>query len=144
MLFQETQVGTETAKVLALRGVHIVMVVSNISVGREVKEVILKTNPNCEGFMLISSWGMFVRLIFVTLPSLTRLETTTSFHSSIYIVQIQNLIATYASPFIIFCSLIRLIKRVCLKFLWLIMIFHFFFFLLNMIHFDHVVNFNFP
>lgn len=47
--------GTETAKVLALRGVHIVMVVSNISVGREVKEVILKTNPNCEGFMLISS-----------------------------------------------------------------------------------------
>ncbi|KAI7735756.1 hypothetical protein M8C21_015413 [Ambrosia artemisiifolia] len=38
-------IGTETARVLALRGVHVVMAIRNMSAGREVKEAILKQNP---------------------------------------------------------------------------------------------------
>lgn len=38
-------IGTETARVLALRGVHVVMAIRNVSAGREVKEAILKQNP---------------------------------------------------------------------------------------------------
>nr|GEW64469.1 hypothetical protein [Tanacetum cinerariifolium] len=38
-------IGTETARVLALRGVHVVMAIRNVSAGREVKEGILKQNP---------------------------------------------------------------------------------------------------
>lgn len=40
--------GTETARVLALRGVHVVMAVRNMSAGREVKESILKQNPRAK------------------------------------------------------------------------------------------------
>ncbi|GJZ16684.1 short-chain dehydrogenase TIC 32, chloroplastic-like protein [Tanacetum coccineum] len=38
-------IGTETARVLALRGVHVVMAIRNVSAGRVVKESILKQNP---------------------------------------------------------------------------------------------------
>ncbi|KAI3508314.1 hypothetical protein L1887_23320 [Cichorium endivia] len=40
--------GTETARVLALRGVHVVMAVRNMSAGRQVKESILKQNPTAK------------------------------------------------------------------------------------------------
>ncbi|KAL7585582.1 short-chain dehydrogenase TIC 32, chloroplastic [Lactuca sativa] len=40
--------GTETARVLALRGVHVVMAVRNTSAGREVKEAILKQIPSAK------------------------------------------------------------------------------------------------
>ncbi|KAI3680316.1 hypothetical protein L2E82_50416 [Cichorium intybus] len=40
--------GTETARVLALRGVHVVMAVRNMSAGLEVKESILKQNPTAK------------------------------------------------------------------------------------------------
>ncbi|XP_058202036.1 short-chain dehydrogenase TIC 32, chloroplastic-like [Rhododendron vialii] len=39
-------IGTETTRVLALRGVHVVMAVRNTDTGRKVKEAILKENPN--------------------------------------------------------------------------------------------------
>nr|POE68050.1 short-chain dehydrogenase tic 32, chloroplastic [Quercus suber] len=38
-------VGTETARVLALRGVHVAMGVRNMTAGREVKEAMVKGNP---------------------------------------------------------------------------------------------------
>ncbi|KAK3037192.1 hypothetical protein RJ639_030085, partial [Escallonia herrerae] len=38
-------IGTETARVLALRGVHVVMGVRNVAAGKEVKEAIVKDNP---------------------------------------------------------------------------------------------------
>ncbi|KAI8569607.1 hypothetical protein RHMOL_Rhmol02G0290800 [Rhododendron molle] len=41
-------IGTETTRVLALRGVHVVMAVRNIDKGRKVKEAILKENPNAK------------------------------------------------------------------------------------------------
>ncbi|OMO71782.1 Short-chain dehydrogenase/reductase SDR [Corchorus olitorius] len=41
-------IGTETARVLALRGVHVVMGVRNMNAGREVKETIVKQNPNAK------------------------------------------------------------------------------------------------
>ncbi|KAJ4705996.1 short-chain dehydrogenase TIC 32, chloroplastic-like [Melia azedarach] len=41
-------IGTETARVLALRGVHVVMAVRNMATGREVKEEIIKENPNAK------------------------------------------------------------------------------------------------
>ncbi|PSS32379.1 Short-chain dehydrogenase TIC 32 like [Actinidia chinensis var. chinensis] len=41
-------IGTETARVLALRGVHVVMGVRNISSGKEVKEAILKEIPSAK------------------------------------------------------------------------------------------------
>nr|KJB23845.1 hypothetical protein B456_004G117800 [Gossypium raimondii] len=41
-------IGTETARVLALRGVHVVMAVKNMPTGREVKETIAKRNPNAK------------------------------------------------------------------------------------------------
>ena len=41
-------IGTETARVLALRGVHVVMGVRNMTAGREVKETIVKQNPNAK------------------------------------------------------------------------------------------------
>ncbi|PPD77723.1 hypothetical protein GOBAR_DD25348 [Gossypium barbadense] len=41
-------IGTETARVLALRGVHVVMAVKNMTTGREVKETIAKRNPNAK------------------------------------------------------------------------------------------------
>lgn len=37
--------GTETARVLALRGVHVVMGVRNMAAGSEAKEAIIKENP---------------------------------------------------------------------------------------------------
>ncbi|KAK9070380.1 hypothetical protein SSX86_010782 [Deinandra increscens subsp. villosa] len=41
-------IGTETARVLALRGVHVVMAIRNMSAGREVKEAIMKQNPTAK------------------------------------------------------------------------------------------------
>ncbi|XWS61191.1 hypothetical protein CRYUN_Cryun07bG0104600 [Craigia yunnanensis] len=38
-------IGTETARVLALRGVHVIMGVRNMAVGRDVKEAIVKEIP---------------------------------------------------------------------------------------------------
>ena len=35
-------IGTETARVLALRGVHVIMAVRNMAAGRDVKEAIVK------------------------------------------------------------------------------------------------------
>ncbi|KAK8583478.1 hypothetical protein V6N12_067750 [Hibiscus sabdariffa] len=41
-------IGAETARVLALRGVHVVMGVKNMTAGREVKEAIAKRNPDAK------------------------------------------------------------------------------------------------
>ncbi|XP_038875177.1 short-chain dehydrogenase TIC 32, chloroplastic-like [Benincasa hispida] len=41
-------IGTETARVLALRGVHVVMAVRNLATGREVQEAIVKENPSAK------------------------------------------------------------------------------------------------
>ncbi|KAF7151398.1 hypothetical protein RHSIM_Rhsim02G0232600 [Rhododendron simsii] len=41
-------IGTETTRVLALRGVHVVMAVRNTGNGGKVKEAILKENPNAK------------------------------------------------------------------------------------------------
>ncbi|GMP70287.1 hypothetical protein CsSME_00029203 [Camellia sinensis var. sinensis] len=41
-------IGTETARVLAMRGVHVVMGVRNMSSGKEVKEAILKEIPTAK------------------------------------------------------------------------------------------------
>ncbi|KAG5563264.1 hypothetical protein RHGRI_005874 [Rhododendron griersonianum] len=41
-------IGTETTRVLALRGVHVVLAVRNTDTGRKVKEAILKENPNAK------------------------------------------------------------------------------------------------
>ncbi|KAK6262350.1 hypothetical protein QUC31_008166 [Theobroma cacao] len=41
-------IGTETARVLALRGVHVVMGVRNMTAGRGVKETIVQQNPNAK------------------------------------------------------------------------------------------------
>ncbi|KAL8141631.1 hypothetical protein V2J09_014663 [Rumex salicifolius] len=41
-------IGVETTRVLALRGVHVVMAVRNMEAGREVKEEILKEIPNAK------------------------------------------------------------------------------------------------
>ncbi|KAJ9679472.1 hypothetical protein PVL29_021414 [Vitis rotundifolia] len=41
-------IGTETARVLALRGVHVVMAVRNMAAGREVKEAIAKEIPTAK------------------------------------------------------------------------------------------------
>ncbi|KAK4571553.1 hypothetical protein RGQ29_030114 [Quercus rubra] len=41
-------IGTETARVLALRGVHVVMGVRNMTAGREVKEAMVKGNPTAK------------------------------------------------------------------------------------------------
>ncbi|GLT35925.1 hypothetical protein SLA2020_103370 [Shorea laevis] len=41
-------IGTETARVLALRGVHVVMGVRNMAAGREVKEAIVKEIPTAK------------------------------------------------------------------------------------------------
>lgn len=38
-------IGAETARVLALRGVHVIMAVRNLSAGNEVKETIIKEVP---------------------------------------------------------------------------------------------------
>ncbi|OVA14010.1 Short-chain dehydrogenase/reductase SDR [Macleaya cordata] len=38
-------IGSETARVLALRGVHVFMGVRNLAAGRDVKEAILKETP---------------------------------------------------------------------------------------------------
>lgn len=39
-------IGFETARVLALRGVHVVMAVRNVTAGNEVKEAIMKEIPS--------------------------------------------------------------------------------------------------
>ncbi|KAI8569613.1 hypothetical protein RHMOL_Rhmol02G0291300 [Rhododendron molle] len=39
-------IGTETTRVLALRGVHVVMAVRNTNAGGKVREAILKENPS--------------------------------------------------------------------------------------------------
>ncbi|KAL4019237.1 hypothetical protein IC575_022883 [Cucumis melo] len=41
-------IGTETARVLALRGVHVIMAVRNVATGREVQKVIVKENPTAK------------------------------------------------------------------------------------------------
>ncbi|KAL5744654.1 hypothetical protein ACOSQ2_027770 [Xanthoceras sorbifolium] len=41
-------IGTETTRVLALRGVHVVMAVRNMVAGSEVKEAIVKENPSAK------------------------------------------------------------------------------------------------
>ncbi|KAF5938604.1 hypothetical protein HYC85_022863 [Camellia sinensis] len=41
-------IGTETARVLAMHGVHVVMAVRNTDAGRKVKDAILKENPNAK------------------------------------------------------------------------------------------------
>ncbi|XP_026406229.1 short-chain dehydrogenase TIC 32, chloroplastic-like [Papaver somniferum] len=41
-------IGAETARVLSLRGVHVVMAVRNMTAGRAVKDAIVKENPNAK------------------------------------------------------------------------------------------------
>ena len=41
-------IGTETARVLALHGVHVIMAVRNMDSGRKVKEAILKEKPEAK------------------------------------------------------------------------------------------------
>ncbi|XP_031483552.1 short-chain dehydrogenase TIC 32, chloroplastic-like [Nymphaea colorata] len=41
-------IGTETARVLALRGVHVFMAVRNVNAGRDVKDAIIKDNPTAK------------------------------------------------------------------------------------------------
>ncbi|KAI3458129.1 hypothetical protein Pfo_014792 [Paulownia fortunei] len=41
-------IGAETARVLALRGVHVIMAVRNLSAGHEAKEAIIKEIPNAK------------------------------------------------------------------------------------------------
>lgn len=41
-------IGTETSRVLALHGVHVIMAVRNVSSGRDVKETILKEMPTAK------------------------------------------------------------------------------------------------
>lgn len=41
-------IGSETARVLALRGVHVIMGVRNMEAGGEVKESIIKENPRAK------------------------------------------------------------------------------------------------
>ncbi|KAL0304284.1 UNVERIFIED_CONTAM: Short-chain dehydrogenase, chloroplastic [Sesamum radiatum] len=41
-------IGAETARVLALRGVHVIMAVRNLSTGHEAKEAIMKRIPNAK------------------------------------------------------------------------------------------------
>ncbi|KAJ9164200.1 hypothetical protein P3X46_023803 [Hevea brasiliensis] len=41
-------IGTETSRVLALRGVHVVMAVRNMAAGRDVKEAIIKEIPSAK------------------------------------------------------------------------------------------------
>ncbi|GLT35927.1 hypothetical protein SLA2020_103380 [Shorea laevis] len=41
-------IGSETARVLAMRGVHVVMGVRNVAAGRDVKEAIVKENPSAK------------------------------------------------------------------------------------------------
>ena len=41
-------IGIETARVLALRGVHVVMAVRNLPAGRDVKEAIVKEIPSAK------------------------------------------------------------------------------------------------
>lgn len=41
-------IGSETARVLALRGVHVVMGVRNMAAGKEVKEAIIKETPSAK------------------------------------------------------------------------------------------------
>ncbi|EXB93849.1 Short-chain dehydrogenase TIC 32 [Morus notabilis] len=41
-------IGAETTRVLALRGVHVIMAVRNVSAGRDVKEAILKEIPTAK------------------------------------------------------------------------------------------------
>ncbi|KAK7255481.1 hypothetical protein RIF29_28891 [Crotalaria pallida] len=41
-------IGTETARVLALRGVHVIMAVRNMSAAKDVKEAILKEIPKAK------------------------------------------------------------------------------------------------
>lgn len=41
-------IGSEAARVLALRGVHIIMAVRNMAAGRDVKEAIVKEIPGAK------------------------------------------------------------------------------------------------
>lgn len=41
-------IGTETARVLALRGVHVFMAVRNVDAGKNVKDAIIKDNPTAK------------------------------------------------------------------------------------------------
>ena len=41
-------IGSETARVLALRGVHVVMGIRNLEAGRNVRETIIKENPSAK------------------------------------------------------------------------------------------------
>ncbi|KAA0042608.1 short-chain dehydrogenase TIC 32 [Cucumis melo var. makuwa] len=41
-------IGSETARVLALRGVHVIMAVRNVATGREVQKAIVKENPTAK------------------------------------------------------------------------------------------------
>lgn len=41
-------IGAETARVLALRGVHVIMGVRNISAGKQVKEAIIRDVPQAK------------------------------------------------------------------------------------------------
>ncbi|KAK9178816.1 hypothetical protein WN944_024945 [Citrus x changshan-huyou] len=41
-------IGTETARVLALRGVHVIMAVRNMAAGKDVREAIVKEIPSAK------------------------------------------------------------------------------------------------
>lgn len=41
-------IGTETTRVLALRGVHVIMAVRNVAAGKDVKEAIVKEIPTAK------------------------------------------------------------------------------------------------
>lgn len=52
-------IGTETARVLALRRVHVIMAVRNLSAGNLVKESILKETPSAKIDVLQLELGSF-------------------------------------------------------------------------------------
>ncbi|KAG5563267.1 hypothetical protein RHGRI_005877 [Rhododendron griersonianum] len=58
-------IGTETTRVLALRGVHVVMAVRNTGNGEKVKEAILKENPNAKLNVMELDLGSMASLGFV-------------------------------------------------------------------------------
>ena len=41
-------IGTETTRVLALRGVHVIMAVRNVAAGKDVKEAMVKEIPTAK------------------------------------------------------------------------------------------------
>ncbi|CAL5405101.1 unnamed protein product [Camellia sinensis] len=81
-------IGTETARVLAMRGVHVVMGVRNMSSGKEVKEAILKEIPTAK-----------VDAIELDLSSLASVRKFVSEYNSLGLPL--NLLIIMATPFML-------------------------------------------